>query len=115
MRRWWLALAFFGCADQYATPPVSGDGAGPPPDGAADLGGGGEDAAPPGGPCEVTFRFSVQTAVSQVEARGEWNNFAAPGLVLASTGTGVFEGKLPLMPGVHGYKLVVDGEWRLDP
>lgn len=67
--------------------------------------------------CPVTFSYRVPPGanVTRVEVTGEWNGWANPGIALRNDGTGVFRGEVAIPPGFHGYKLLIDGEWQLDP
>lgn len=66
--------------------------------------------------CPVPFVFRPPSGrtVNRVEVTGEWNGWANPGVSLRNEG-GVFRGDVSIPPGFHGYKLLVDGEWTLDP
>jgi len=47
---------------------------------------------------------------------GEWHDFEiATATAMTPDGTGAYEATVDLEPGLHGYKLVADGDWRLDP
>jgi hypothetical protein len=123
-RRAWLFVAgvvLSACAE----PP---DGA-PPSDLAADDsatggdgGGDAPDLAPAGDlavpllPCPTHFRFvpPAGAAPQSVEVRGEWNNFQS-GVRLQPDASGGLSGSIELLPGLYGYKLLVDGNWQLDP
>jgi neopullulanase len=52
-------------------------------------------------------------AVTTVELAGEWNGWQAE--AMREGDDGVWRAERDLEPGIHCYKLVVDGEWRLDP
>jgi hypothetical protein len=66
--------------------------------------------------CPTTFRYEVPAGrtVTRVEVTGEWSGWANPGAPLRREGN-AFVGDVPLPVGTHGYKLLVDGEWTLDP
>src|SRR5581483_4171313 len=125
MRVLLLVALCAGCTDEFAPhnggggDDLGGDLSSPGSDGSATIpDAGAPDLAPePTGPCDVTFRFvpAAGSTVGSVEARGEWNGFAAPGLTLQPDGSGAFVGKQSLMPGLTAYKLIVDGTWQLDP
>jgi glycosidase len=71
-----------------------------------------------GGPCLTTFRYQPPAgrAPKKVEVTGEWNGFANPGVAMSGPDDkGAFEAKVALPPGFHGYKVIVDGQWQLDP
>ncbi len=67
--------------------------------------------------CPVPFVFRVPAGrtINRVEVTGEWNGWSNPGVALASDGAGAFRGDVAIPPGFHGYKLLIDGEWQLDP
>ncbi|HEY1957539.1 MAG TPA: alpha-amylase family glycosyl hydrolase [Polyangiaceae bacterium] len=70
------------------------------------------------GACETTFTFTppAGTAPKAVSVAGEWDGFAAPGVAMTGPdGSGVFSAKVPLAPGWWAYKIIVDGNWQLDP
>jgi glycosidase len=70
------------------------------------------------GPCETTFRYvpPAGTAPKSVQVTGEWNGFASPGSPLAGPDAqGAFVGKVQLAPGLTAYKLIIDGQFALDP
>jgi hypothetical protein len=75
------------------------------------------DAPDAGLRCPVTFRYRPPTgrAVSRVEVTGEWNAFANPGVAMRADGRGGYAVDVALAPGLHAYKLLVDGAWELDP
>lgn len=64
--------------------------------------------------CPVTFRVPARTGVTRVEVTGEWTGWSNPGLPLRREGD-AFVGTHSLPVGFHGYKLLVDGSWELDP
>src|SRR5262245_26348995 len=111
-----------GCEDEFVhtmrggdagVPIMESDGSTP----GGDASSGADLAQPePTGPCDVDFHFqpAMGQTVSVVEVRGEWNGFQ-PGLQLMPDGAGGFTGKQSLMPGLVAYKLVIDGNWELDP
>jgi glycosidase len=71
-----------------------------------------------GGPCVTTLRYvpPMGQAPKKVEVSGEWNAFANPGTsMVGPDAQGAFEAKVALPPGFHGYKVIVDGNWQLDP
>lgn len=135
MRRWLLfaSLCWFGCADAQFQPPSKGVDGGVD-SGGATVDGGGEDLAPladggddDGGdapdmatsePCRTTFRFTPAAGESpkQVFVAGEWNGWSTSAAPLPGPDAqGSFTARFEVPPGLHAYKLVVDGQWRLDP
>lgn len=65
--------------------------------------------------CETPFRFEGEAA--SVHVAGDFNGFSATATPLEEVGlagSNVWEVALPLVPGDHAYKLVIDGEYRLD-
>jgi len=74
------------------------------------------DDVAPDGPCTATFRYVPSgSAPKTVAVTGEWNGFAKPGVTLAPDPKGGFAATVELPPGLVGYKLLVDGEYRIDP
>ncbi len=69
--------------------------------------------------CPVTVSFRSTAATPTVHVGGEWNDFSETADRLVDDGTGNYRAELSLPPGVHAYKLIVDGDggerWRLDP
>jgi len=67
--------------------------------------------------CPTTFRYRPPSGrtVSRVEVTGEWNSWANPGVSLRADGSGGWTVETPLPPGLHGYKLLLDGNWEIDP
>src|SRR5437660_2396648 len=101
MRVLLLVALCAGCTDEFAPKTGGGGddlGAGPGAGGDGGIPTGSDGGAPPdlspepSGPCDVTFRYvpPAGTSASSVEARGEWNGFATPGLALQPDGTGAF-------------------------
>lgn len=127
----WLMLAAVGCGTYSSGRPTPGGGGGDmapaagggggDDGGRGGGGGGGSDGGGDGGPgdgtCEVAFAFvpPAGQSVATVQARGEWDGFASPGVPLQPDGAGAYRGHLRLPPGLTAYKLVVDGQWQLDP
>ncbi len=66
--------------------------------------------------CPTSFRYEVPAGrtVTRVEVTGEWSGWVNPGAPLRREGN-AFVGEVPLPVGTHGYKLLIDGEWTLDP
>ena len=121
-------LALAACSDggsstaAYEPPPLpdgsTGVDASSPPDAGSAL-----DAAPWTGDaalvrtCPVNVRWvpPVGERPHAVAFAGTFNAFALPGLVLQGPDAdGAFAGTLDLAPGAYAYKVVVDGQWRLD-
>lgn len=122
-RRKGLALAatlsLMGCSSAETGPSV-----GPPRDAGLDA----SDTSLPtfdagpiidndGGACMTTFTFRAPAGhvVKSVSVAGEWNQFMAPGTSMTPDQNGVYSGEVALAPGWYGYKLIVDGNWQLDP
>lgn len=63
---------------------------------------------------EVTFDFT-STEAHSVSVAGEFNGWNTRTLVMTKRPNGTWKATTRLKPGVYGYKLVVDNEWRLDP
>lgn len=112
-------IALFGCPP--SRPIVDGGDVvvdqASPSDGANDVAMDGGDAGVPATlRCPVAFEYRPPSGrnVTRVEVTGEWNGWSNPGVALRLEG-GVFRGEVPIPPGFHGYKLLVDGEWQLDP
>ena len=79
-------------------------------------------------PCTTTFRYlpPAGTTPTSVAVTGEWNGFANPGVAMtgpASDGSYSVDVAIPPaplaidsdQPGLVGYKLLVDGNYILDP
>jgi glycosidase len=127
-----VALTAIACAFAACGSPSSG-GYTPPPlvDAGASYEGGAGDAAAPtvdaGGyedvsvsnaPCFTTFRFvsPTGTTAKSVQVSGEWNGFGNPGTPMTGPdASGAFTAQVQLQPGLVAYKLIVDGQWQLDP
>ena len=63
----------------------------------------------------VQFVYVAPDAGS-VTMAGDFNGWSEDGFELRDPdGDGVWTGHLPLMPGLHKYMFVVDGEWVTDP
>lgn len=63
--------------------------------------------------CATAFRWDGNA--DAVFVAGEWNAFSATADSLVETAPGEWEAELVLPAGDHGYKLVVDGVYELDP
>ncbi len=74
------------------------------------------DAALPG-ECTTRFRYvpPATDVIQIVRVTGEWNQFATNGPELTRMPDGSFQGDVALPPGRIGYKLLVDGQFILDP
>lgn len=66
--------------------------------------------------CPVTVTYRPLHPAKSVALAGEWNDFSATAQPLSGPAPdGSFSGSVSLPPGVHAYKIVVDGtEWHLD-
>jgi cyclomaltodextrinase len=62
-----------------------------------------------------TYRPPMGQEVGQVHAAGSFNGWSTRSHELKPAAGGVYEVFVPLSAGVHPYKLMVDGEWILDP
>ena len=121
-----LCVAWFACSSDTpdgengtGTDPDSGfrqnDASRPGnPDGATSSSSG--DAAPPGA-CTTHFRYAppATDVIHIVRVTGEWNQFATNGPELVHMPDGSYQGDVALAPGRVGYKLLVDGQYLLDP
>lgn len=66
--------------------------------------------------CPTTFRYEPGGSVGQLVVAGEWNDFElATATAMTPDGTGAYTATVDLQPGLHAYKFVADGDWRLDP
>lgn len=119
-----LPAAFVACGgsdgDAAPTPGEDGGpGTGPGGrDGQAVLPDGGPAGEEPAvtGPCLTRFTYRAQGAEPRsVEVSGEWSQFARPGAAMVRGADGQWSVDAELPKGLHGYKLVVDGQWQLDP
>ena len=61
------------------------------------------------------FRFFGTGAEKSVSVAGSFNGWNPGANPMKKTGENIWELSLPLPPGSHPYKLVVDEQWRLDP
>jgi glycosidase len=103
--KWLLVAALAACASS-TNPTLPGDG--------------GTPDAPPRvmpSPCTATFRYVPPTGTSpqSVQVTGDWNTFADPGVEMTPDATGAFTANVVVTPGLVAYKLIVDGNWTLDP
>lgn len=62
-----------------------------------------------------TFRPTMGRKVEKVHVAGNFNGWNTSSHELRPVGEGVYELFVSLPPGAHPYKLMVDGEWILDP
>lgn len=72
------------------------------------------DAGVPDGLCPATVTYQG-TVGQQVFIAGEFNGWSPTATPMNHEGNGVYRAPLRLQPGLYGYKLVVDGNWQLDP
>lgn len=64
----------------------------------------------------ASFLFDAgEKRPARVTVAGSFNGWNSEALPLTETSPGIFERYVPLPPGTHEYKFVVDGEWTLDP
>ena len=63
---------------------------------------------------EVEFCFESPTAKS-VHLAGDFNEWATNSLPLRKEASGQWRARVPLTPGPHQYRFVVDGLWVDDP
>ncbi|MEZ4372859.1 MAG: alpha-amylase family glycosyl hydrolase [Polyangiaceae bacterium] len=68
-------------------------------------------------PVSLTYDPPAGKVVNQVAIAGEWNGFSASALPMQGPDSqGNFHADFTLPPGLHGYKLVLDGtDWVFDP
>ena len=66
------------------------------------------------GSIEQQFSFTAPTAVS-VLLVGDFTGWETKPIPMERGPGGVWTGTVPLRPGQHHYRFVVDGEWRDDP
>jgi glycosidase len=64
---------------------------------------------------ETKFRYFGTGSEKSVSVAGSFNGWNTGAHPMKKTGENTWELSLPLPPGSHTYKLVVDGQWRLDP
>jgi len=64
---------------------------------------------------ETKFRFFGTGSEKSVSVAGSFNGWNTGANPLKKSGDNLWELSLPLPAGSHTYKLVVDGQWRLDP
>jgi len=68
------------------------------------------DSVPP-----TQFRYFGKGSEKSVSIAGSFNGWNTGANPMSKTGENLWELSLGLPPGSHTYKLVVDGQWRLDP
>ncbi|MBW2460986.1 MAG: glycogen-binding domain-containing protein, partial [Deltaproteobacteria bacterium] len=77
------------------------------------------DVAVPDGFCSATVTFRATGSTPDVHIAGPFNEWDETADRMVDDGTGVYRITLALTPGVHSYKLFVEGDgqepWRLDP
>jgi 1,4-alpha-glucan branching enzyme len=61
-----------------------------------------------------TFRFSSPTATS-VLLVGDFTHWQQRGIPMQKGKDGIWTATVPLSPGKHTYRFIVDGDWRDDP
>ncbi len=110
-----VALLVGGCAASDDPPDDGMPDGGPKPSAGDPC----ELAATPTGDealCPITLRYRPPRPVQSVHVAGAWNGFSPSLEPLQGPGeSGEYSIALRLAPGVHGYKIVLDGkEWRLD-
>ena len=67
-------------------------------------------------PTGHTFRFSAPEGASpKVHIAGQFNGWNTGSHEMKRAEDGTYELFVPLSPGRHPYKLVIDGQWNLDP
>ena len=61
-----------------------------------------------------TFSFTPAKAATTVSVAGDFNGWSTTATPMAKSGD-AYTAAVPLSPGVHHYKFVVDGKWFNDP
>ena len=118
-----MALLGAGCGESAPQEPPGFSSGGAAGFGAAGGAAGSGASAGAGGSgsqlCPVSIRYkpAAGASVSQVAVAGDWNQFDSGRDVLTGPDSaGQFSIALALTPGMHAYKLVLDGSnWTLDP
>lgn len=83
-------------------------------------------ASPPGAPVAATDAAAVEVVhvqflleapgATSVAIAGDFTDWEPAFALDDADGDGVWSGRVPVRPGVHGYMFVIDGtEWRTDP
>jgi 1,4-alpha-glucan branching enzyme len=62
-----------------------------------------------------TFTFKADSTVKSVKLSGTFNNWEKEGYTMQKTPNGEWIFPLYLKPGKYLYKLIVDGNWIVDP
>ena len=63
---------------------------------------------------EVEFVYESPTA-KEVCLAGDFNDWSSNGLPMRKAEEGDWRIRVPLSPGRHEYRYIVDGEWKCDP
>lgn len=66
-------------------------------------------------PLEVVRFELIAPSAREVFLAGTFNNWKCGATPMTSAGSGKWIAELTLHHGVHEYRFVVDGEWKLDP
>lgn len=69
-------------------------------------------------PCRTAFRFVPRPGKTyfHVAVTGDWNDFDATGVALnGPDSSGAYGVDVELTPGMHAYKLLLDGQLEIDP
>ena len=61
----------------------------------------------------VRFSFQVENTAKKVHLVGDFNDWKPVSMKKQKDGR--YAITVPLNPGTHEYKFVVDGQWRVDP
>ncbi|HET7580327.1 MAG TPA: alpha-amylase family glycosyl hydrolase [Bacillales bacterium] len=66
---------------------------------------------------KVTFHYQGSGSENSVEVSGDFNGWASGDLAvqLSKSDGNVWSATITVSPGVHKYKLIVDGKWMADP
>lgn len=129
-----IAITVVACGssdDAATTTPPGSDSGTINPEGGNDAGAaadGGVVVLPDSVSCDTTFRYlpPAGSTPSTVAVTGEWNSFAKPGVAMTGPdATGAYTASVTIapaalaidsdQPGLVGYKLLVDGNYVLDP
>ncbi len=70
---------------------------------------------PPSRDCRTEFTYRSESETAQVVVSGPFNDWSETADRMLETTPGQFSLKLNLPAGDHPYKLIVDGQWVLDP
>ena len=63
---------------------------------------------------EVAFRLAAPSA-GAVAFAADFTDWDKAPIQMTKAGSGVWQVKVPLAPGTHRYKFLVDGKWQDDP